>query len=479
MRRNLLVFCLSLPPALLLLPASPAQAQSGIALKTFPLKAGKLLLDPSRPQLYATLPADNSLAVINTDTNTVVTSFFIGSDPVDLAISPDGTRLYVANGGSTAAGIGVVDLTSSSFTVLPSLPTPFTPIAIAAGLNDELYVLSAAGDEGGTTGLVHINATTGTNEGMFPGDAANYTGFLQISPDYKTLFYGNAGLSPSSLASFDVSTTTPAVLQTPPFDTTGSNGEGLTISHNGAYLVYPNGSGNGTGNYTTSLIPTSNLDSVLGTFATGAYPGVATFSADDSKLYQVQAEGGNDNGGAALKVFSTQTFTQLDSFNLPYDDSGYPPTYTSLVVTSPNGYLYVAATTSTFEPGPADLILVSTQTAPFFNGAVALADGFFYLQFSDGTPFGYYNFNFPPFLYHSDLGFEYPIDAADGSDGIYFYDFTSKTFFYTSPTFPFPYLYDFSLNTFLYYYPNTSSPGHYTSNPRYFYDFASQTIITK
>ena len=71
-------------------------------------------------------------------------------------------------------------------------------------------------------------------------------------------------------------------------------------------------------------------------------------------------------------------------------------------------------------------------------------------------------------------------DAADGKSGVYFYDFASSTFFYTSPTFPFPYLYDFTLGTVLYYYPDTNNAGHYNTNGiRYFYDFATGTIITK
>ena len=58
-------------------------------------------------------------------------------------------------------------------------------------------------------------------------------------------------------------------------------------------------------------------------------------------------------------------------------------------------------------------------------------------------------------------------------------DFTSKTFFYTSPTFPFPYLYDFRLDTVLYYFPNTNSAGRYLNTPRYFYNFGTGKIIMK
>jgi N-acetylneuraminic acid mutarotase len=115
----------------------------------------------------------------------------------------------------------------------------------------------------------------------------------------------------------------------------------------------------------------------------------------------------------------------------------------------------------------------------FCSGEVSLGNGVYYLQFPNGTPFGYYSYlSDPRWIYHFDMGYEYWFDANDGQSGIYFYDNASTHFFYTSPSFPFPYLYDFSLNTVLYYYPDTNNPGHYTTNPRYFYNFATGQIIT-
>jgi hypothetical protein len=116
---------------------------------------------------------------------------------------------------------------------------------------------------------------------------------------------------------------------------------------------------------------------------------------------------------------------------------------------------------------------------PFFMGERPLSNGVYYLQFPNGTPFGYYSYlTDPRFIYHFDMGFEYWFDANNADRGIFFYDFMSNHFFYTSPSFPFPYLYDFSLNTVLYYYPDPNRPGHYTTNPRYFYNFATGQIIT-
>ena len=111
----------------------------------------------------------------------------------------------------------------------------------------------------------------------------------------------------------------------------------------------------------------------------------------------------------------------------------------------------------------------------FFTGQVSLGSGVYYLQFSNGNLFGYYNFPSFPFLYHYDLGFEYFFDGGNGA--VYMYDFSSGHWLYTSSGL-FPYLYDFSLNNWLYYFPATNNPGHYTTNPRYFCDLTTGMIIT-
>jgi hypothetical protein len=125
------------------------------------------------------------------------------------------------------------------------------------------------------------------------------------------------------------------------------------------------------------------------------------------------------------------------------------------------------------------VILKGTPVYPaFFNGMVPVGDGFEYLQFSDGSLFGYFYLGYFPVVYHADMGWEYFIDANDGQGSAYLFDFASGDWWYTSPQL-FPYLYDFTLGAWLYYYPDVSNPGHYTSNPRYFYNFGTGNIITR
>ena len=136
---------------------------------------------------------------------------------------------------------------------------------------------------------------------------------------------------------------------------------------------------------------------------------------------------------------------------------------------------------TTNDPVASSTPVASNNGAAFFNGAVSLGSGVSYLSFPNGNYFGYLSYmSDPRYIYHFDMGYEYVIDANDGQSGVYLYDFKSGTFFYTSPTFGFPYLYDFSRRSVVYYYPDNTNPGHYNTNGvRYFYDYTAKEIFTK
>jgi hypothetical protein len=124
------------------------------------------------------------------------------------------------------------------------------------------------------------------------------------------------------------------------------------------------------------------------------------------------------------------------------------------------------------------VILVSNGHPPFFTGEVDQGGGVYFLKFpTSGLVFGYYNYQFFPIVYHYDLGFESFVDANDGKQGAYFYDFATGHWFYTTPSL-FPYLYDFTLNNWLYYLADSSNPGHYTSNPRAFFNLTTGMMLT-
>lgn len=121
---------------------------------------------------------------------------------------------------------------------------------------------------------------------------------------------------------------------------------------------------------------------------------------------------------------------------------------------------------------------VAFQTTPFFTGQFDLGNNIEFLTFKNGTVFGFYSTDSYPWIYHFDLGFEYVFDGHDQQNSVYLYDWSSGSFWYTTPAL-FPYIYDFSLGSWLYYYSDSQRPDHYTSNPRYFYETRTGKIITK
>jgi YVTN family beta-propeller protein len=91
-------------------------------------------------ELLVSSQCDNTLKVVSTATNTIVKSIPTGPTPRGIAVTPDGTRAYVANfGGNT---LDVIDLTA-----LTNLGTPITvglnPRGLALAPGGHLYVANS------------------------------------------------------------------------------------------------------------------------------------------------------------------------------------------------------------------------------------------------------------------------------------------------------------------------------------------------
>jgi hypothetical protein len=129
------------------------------------------------------------------------------------------------------------------------------------------------------------------------------------------------------------------------------------------------------------------------------------------------------------------------------------------------------------------VILTTSTVQPFFITEVNVGNGVWYMAFPDQTLFGYYAFTSgtattsAAWIDHFDMGYEYVL-PADFQGNVYMYDLTSGHWWYTGSA-TFPYVYDFTLASWLYYYPSATNPTqHYSTAPRYFYNFATGKIIT-
>ena len=72
----------------------------------------------------------NNVSVIDTATNTVIASVKVGKSPYGIAVTPDGTKVYVANSGDDddlGNTVSVIDTATNK--VIATVNTGFSPIA--------------------------------------------------------------------------------------------------------------------------------------------------------------------------------------------------------------------------------------------------------------------------------------------------------------------------------------------------------------
>ncbi len=311
----------------------------GTVERQFDFHANGLLADPYLPYVYAT--TDSGLEIIDTNSITVTNTIPLPSASYGMSLSPDGQYLYIA-GGSTY----VVD--TQTQTLQNTLPG--AGLSVAAGFENRLYVLTG-------TNIFQMDATTGASTGPdVPADSVNYGG-LQISPDRKTLYYANFGISPGSITKIDVTTSTPNVLWTNNGTDFGENGEQLVLSHNGSKLAYVSGYG-----YLGYKIPAFDTDdmTVNKDFATGAYPNALAFSPGDKFAFALHSL-----YPTAVDVYDVATSEYLGQFSAA--DRGHDMVVDrtgATVFVSFDGIYYsnsnlIAYSTGEFVPEPSTMVLAA------------------------------------------------------------------------------------------------------------------------
>jgi hypothetical protein len=94
-----------------------------------------------------------------------------------------------------------------------------------------------------------------------------------------------------------------------------------------------------------------------------------------------------------------------------------------------------------------------------WSGASDAGNGWKYLSW-----FGYFSDTYPPWIYHLQHGWLYPV--GETSDSIWLYSLGDQDWFWTSRTVQ-PWFFEYSSGCWLYYLRNSS-------NPRWFFSWCSQ-----
>lgn len=146
---------------------------------TIQVHADSIVLSPEGATLYASQRSQDSLAVIETISNTVVGSIPANKSPHGMAISPDGKRLYVTNSGANQT-VTVMDTASGS--IITTIQVGHTPTGIAINREGTRLYVAVSGD----AALAVINLSTITPEATIPLESTPEK--IALSPDGKQVF---------------------------------------------------------------------------------------------------------------------------------------------------------------------------------------------------------------------------------------------------------------------------------------------------
>lgn len=286
------------------------------SVATFPFAVSHFVEDPAQQVIYATEPDNDMVAVIDATTLTVTDQIPVGLTPQGLALSADGSTLYVAdNGANTIDVIDTGTLTAGTPLTLPSGEFPQT---VQIGTNNRLWVLT-------DDAIMQIDATTGASTGpnLTTGNGLThlgvFTGDMRVSADGTSLYYEQFGSSPSNLYKYNVSGPDGSEVWA---IASGSNGQDLQLSEDGTMVAAPNGAP-----YDIPIYSTTNA-SILGTLNTGAFPSAFAFSPDDKVGYAVAES-------PAIQIYNLTNYTETNGINTTQ-------TPTQLFVDQTGAYLFAS-----------------------------------------------------------------------------------------------------------------------------------------
>jgi YVTN family beta-propeller protein len=279
---------------------------------------------------------------IDTGTNDTAGSAIAGFNfPYDLAVTPDGSKIYVANSGSTTTSV----INTLTDIIAATIPVGASPVQAATAPDGVKAYVSNQSDNSVSV----ITTATNTVE-------TTYTGFnspngLAVSPDGQMLFVTNGGGSSVS----KVNTADGSIIKTL---AVGSSPTGIVITPDGTKVYVANQ----TSNSVSVIDNTTNPISIKTTISIniGTNPVMLAMTPDGSKVYVTNY--GSANVSVIDTAADTASATKIGVGNNPID----------VAVTPDGAHVYVAnngsGTISVINVGTGQVI----TTIPSISGACGI-----------------------------------------------------------------------------------------------------------
>ena len=262
----------------------------------------------AEPFAYITNGDSNNVSVIDVSTNKVTATISVGSNPMGVAVNPNGTKVYVGNANSN--NISIIDTATN--TVTAAVPVGSNPMGIAVSPDGKnVYVTN------------HLSNTvsffnTSTNNVKATVDVGKNPTGIAVGSDGKEVYVTNEGDSTVSV----IDTATKAVTATVPV---GSGPKEIAVSLEGKKVYVVNYDGG-----SVSVIDTAT-DKVTNTVNVGRAPRGVAASPDGTKVYVTT----NDKYFSTVSVIDTAADKVTASIPVGSDPMG-------IAVTPDGSKAYVA-----------------------------------------------------------------------------------------------------------------------------------------
>ena len=266
---------------------------------------------------------ESSVSVIDTATNTVIKTLTAGHEPKRVAVSTDGTKVYVVNfesGGS----VSVID--TATDTVTATVNGLFYPLGIAVNPDGtKVYVTSH-----NTVNIINTitNTVTATiNDGSGPAEIA-------VNPEGTKIYVAHPGKNFVSVIDIKTSTVTDTIL----YNTDIGSPYGITVNPAGTNVYVTHHSSN-----TVSVTDTAT-NTVKTTVSVGLQPEAVAVSPDGTKVYVTNS---HSNTVSVIDTATNTVTATVDVGNFPFGvvftTQSFKPIMPTITWSNPADITYGAA----------------------------------------------------------------------------------------------------------------------------------------
>ncbi len=253
-----------------------------------------------RAYAYITNYNSNTVSVIDTANKTVIVTVDVGNNPSGIAVSPDGTRVYLANQGAIGT-VSIIDTINNTVTATVNVGNSPWGVAVNSA-GTKVYVAHQGGSND-----VYIIYTANNTVQTRVKVGSNPTG-LATTPDGTKLYVTNSGRinNPGKTVSV-IDTATNTVTTTV---SVGSFPFGVAVTPDGTKVYVTN-----AGSNTVSVIDTAT-NTVTETVNVGYYPEGVAVTSDGTKVYVTNYDSNT------ISVIDTSTNAVISTVNVGSSPTG-------------------------------------------------------------------------------------------------------------------------------------------------------------